>query len=83
MILNPTWNTFETFRHMNVFSKDNFFFKSILFDTDTGYLLRYKQANSAITYFSLYVHPQTASGQCILSRAYLLIAIDYYYFMLE
>ena len=74
---------FETFAHMNVFNKDEIFLKSTLFDTNNAYLFRYRQVNSALANFSIDVHQQTASEQCILSRAYLPIAIDNYYFLLE
>ncbi len=47
--------------------------KIILFDTDTGYLFRYEQVNSAISCFNLAVHRRTAFDQCNLLKAYRLL----------
>jgi len=68
---------------MNRLHKDEIFLKSILFDDILDEVLRYEQANSAISCLNQYVHLQTAFGQCIRSRAYLPIAIDYDHFLAE
>ena len=50
---------------------------------DKVYLFSYKHMNRAISCFNLDVHGGTASKQYNLPRAYLPIAIDYDYFMVE
>ena len=48
------------------------------------FLLRaYEHVNSAISCFNLAIHWRMASDQCNLPKAYVPIAIDYDYFMVE